>query len=130
MMNKSELNDLIPKDKFDIKRAENLNNYDIEDLRPILNDLLYCLADINWPIAEPVSNYLLKYTDKITDEIVAVLKTDDEVWKYWLIKVFGEKTTDEKLKQEIIRLATDPNESEKRDEIDIISQDIIEMRNW
>ncbi|MEJ8590159.1 DUF5071 domain-containing protein [Riemerella anatipestifer] len=86
--------------------------------------------DINWPIVVPVSNYLLKYTDKITDEIIVILKTDDEVWRYWLIKVFGEKTTDEKLKQEIIRLAFNANESEKRGEVDIICQDIIEMRNW
>ncbi|WP_260393543.1 DUF5071 domain-containing protein [Riemerella anatipestifer] len=96
----------------------------------MVNDLRYCLVDINWPIVVPVSNYLLKYTDKITDEIIVILKTDDEVWRYWLIKVFGEKTTDEKLKQEIIRLAFNANESEKRGEVDIICQDIIEMRNW
>lgn len=129
-MNLEELKELIPKDKFDKKRATELNNYSIEELRPIINDLLYCLADINWPISQPVSEYLLQHNNDITSEILEILKGNDEVWKYWLIQVFGAVTTDERLKNEIIRLSKFPTKSEQNEEVDLISKDIIEMRNW
>lgn len=123
------LKSLLPKDEHDIQAVEKWNRFAIDGIKPTVPDLLVWLQDLNWPVAQPIALFLLNFIDEITNEILKILQTDDEVWKYNLIHVFGENINDAKLKKEIIRLAKFPTDSEKSEEIDLISKKIIQKWN-
>ncbi|MCV9930701.1 DUF5071 domain-containing protein [Flavobacterium sp. LS1R47] len=122
--------DLIPKDKHDIQRAENLKNYSYSELKPIIPELLEWLQDFNWPVAKPISEYLKSINENISQEILAILKTNDGVWKYWIISIFGKITNDNFFRNEIIRIATNPTKDEVAEEVDKIADEIIIERGW
>jgi hypothetical protein len=122
--------DLIPKDKHDIQRAENLKNYSYSELKPIIPELLEWLQDLNWPVAKPISEYLKSINENISQEILAILKTNDSVWKYWIISIFGKITNDNFFRNEIIRIATNPTKDEVAEEVDKIADEIIIERGW
>jgi hypothetical protein len=122
--------DLIPKHKHDIERAENLKNYSYSELKPIIPELLEWLQDCNWPVAKPVSEYLVSINVNITNEILDVLNTNDQIWKYWIISIFGRITNDTFVRNEIIRIARNPTENESLEYVDEIANEIIKERGW
>ncbi|WP_213277098.1 DUF5071 domain-containing protein [Chryseobacterium indologenes] len=125
------IRDLIPKSKGDLSTAEKLTNYSYEELKEIIPNLLEWLQDMNWPVAKPVSEYLESINDKITTELLSILKSnDDEVWKYWIITIFGPITQSPIIKNEIIRTATSPTENEIIEEVDKVAKGIVNSRNW
>lgn len=124
------ITDLIPKNKSDIETAERLKNYSFEKIKPIIPNLLEWLQDMNWPVARPVANFLLSINDQITDEIIEVLKTQDEIWKYWIISTFGPITTSVEIRKEIERIANYPTKSERLEELEALSLEILKIRKW
>ncbi len=83
---------------------------------------------MNWPVAFPVSKYLISISENLTDEILIILKGDDPTWKYWTINLFGlnsNKPLDNKLIEEIQRIAIYPTFGEKQDEVDEIAKAVI-----
>lgn len=125
------ITDLIPKDKGDTETAEQLKNYSFEDIEPIIPDLLEWLQDMNWPVARPISEYLVSVADKITSHILAVLQDDDELWKYWMVVVFGNASErpDDLLMNEFKRMANHPTQSEIRDEVNEVALDVLKRWN-
>jgi hypothetical protein len=125
------IRDLIPKNKGDLSTAEILTNYSYEELKEIIPNLLEWLQDMNWPVAKPVSEYLESINDKITTELLSILKSnDDEVWKYWIITIFGPITQSPIIKNEIMRIATSPTENEIIEEVHQVAKGIVNSRNW
>jgi hypothetical protein len=124
------IQNLIPKHKFDIEIAEKLTDCAVEDIKPIIPSLLEWLQDMNWPIARPISKYLISINDQITNEILEVFKTKDEVWKYWIISNFGPITTSIEVRNEIERIAYHPTKNEQTEELDELSLEILKVRNW
>ena len=125
------IQDLIPKNKGDLSTAEKLKNYSYEDLKEIIPNLLEWLQDLNWPVAKPVSEYLESIHDKMTTELHDILKSnEDEVWKYWIITIFGPITESPVIKNEIIRIAISPTKNERIEEVDEVAKEIVSRRNW
>lgn len=125
------IKNLIPKNKGDLSAAEKLKNYSYEDLKEIIPNLLEWLQDFNWPVAKPVSEYLESIHDKITTELLAIVKSnEDEVWKYWIITIFGPIAQSPIIKNEIIRIATSPTKNEMIQEVDEVAKEIVTRRNW
>jgi len=75
----------IPKDKFDIQAVENLKNYTLEELDPILMDLLEWVQDINWPVAIPMSAFLKGIKRPLIPHIKKVFAGNDFIWIYWIL---------------------------------------------
>ena len=75
---------LLPKDKCDDEAVDHLNTLSSSEIQLLIPDLLTWLQDINWPIAMPIANMLLKQkTQKLAVEPVrGILRGKDEVWKY------------------------------------------------
>lgn len=121
---------LVPKDKFDIETAEKLNQYSVDDIRSIVPALLEWLQDANWPVAYPVKLYLEKHVKHIQNEILEVFKTDDTLWKYWILLLLGRGIDDERLIDEIKRIAVAPTNLEKKDEVDQIANELIAEKGW
>lgn len=125
------IKDLIPKNKGDLSTAEKLTNYSYDDVKEIIPNLLEWLQDFNWPVAKPVSEYLESINDKITTDLLSILRSnEDEVWKYWIITIFGPITQSPIIKNEIIRIATSPTKNEMIQEVDEVAKGIVNNRNW
>jgi len=83
------------------------------------------LQDINWPISGVMADNLLRYQDDIEDEIMFVLNTNDEVWKYWVISVFGNSTKSIKVQERILQIATSPTQNEINEEVNLVAIEVI-----
>jgi len=83
------IEDLIPKDKLDIETAEKLKLFSYEEIKPIVPNLLEWIQDMNWPVARTVAKYLITISEFLTNDIIEILNGRDEMWKYWVIGVFG-----------------------------------------
>lgn len=81
------LRTLIPKDKFDFAPFPELMEISEEEVKPILPDLLYWIADMNWPIAIEMVKVLARFPDSVIPLIKELLKPTekDEDWKYFVI---------------------------------------------
>jgi hypothetical protein len=119
---------LIPKDKFDIETVDRLSDYSFDEVRQIAPDLLTWIQDMSWPVAKPISKYLQSISEHLTEDIIKILKGTDDTWKYWTLHVFGLWTTkplDKKIIEEIKRIANSPTRRERDEEVDEIARRII-----
>ncbi|HLP21481.1 MAG TPA: DUF5071 domain-containing protein [Chitinophagales bacterium] len=123
------IRELIPKHKHDTLTAEKLKDYSYAEIKPIIPDLLEWIQDMNWPVARPVAAYLETLTEYISEDILEILKGDDEVWKYWTIMYLGAVTQDNEVLNEIKRIAHNPTKAEIIDEVDEEARRILEERN-
>ena len=112
-----DIRQLIPKHKDDQIVIEQLKKLSFEEVRPIVPDLLECLQDINWPIAGPIAEVLQPFTDKIVAEIIFVLKTNDGIWKLWVLTTLLRTTKNQILLKEIDRIARCPTRDEIEEEV-------------
>ena len=103
-----KLQQLIPKEKGDMEAVEILNAFTYAQVKPIIPQLLIWLQDMNWPVARPVAEYLRQFTEEISPELLNILQGDDEMWKYWIIDVFGSTTTNTAVIKEMERIAYNP----------------------
>lgn len=124
------LNELIPKDKGDLLPAYRLEDYTYEEIKSIIPQLIEWLQDMNWPVAGILAENLLRYQDDIEDEIMFVLNTNDEIWKYWVISVFGNSTKSKKIQERINQIATSPTQNEINEEVNIVAIEIIKFAKW
>ena len=118
---------LIPKDKSDIETAETLSNHSFKEVQPIIPDLLEWLQDGNWPVSKTVADFLISFTDDISQEILYILKGTDEVWKYWILIIFGKTITNEIVINEIKRIATNPTDGEFNERVNEIAIEITQL---
>ncbi|PKB42061.1 uncharacterized protein DUF5071 [Cellulophaga sp. RHA19] len=118
----------LPKHKGDTEAVANLKDYSYKQVKPIVPELLTWLQDLNWPIAGPIALYLQSIAEYITDDIIAILRGQDEVWKYWLVLVFGTNATAPiapKLLAEFKRIATQPTKAEIAEETQDLALEVI-----
>ncbi len=119
---------LIPKDKFDIETAHQLNQYSYQELKPIIPDLLEWLQDCNWPVSKPVAEYLLTVSEHLTDDIVRILRGNDDIWKYYILTVFfqdTDKTIDIKVIAELERMLENPTQGEEEEGVLVVAEEIM-----
>ncbi|CAA9200038.1 hypothetical protein FLA105534_02934 [Flavobacterium bizetiae] len=121
---KMDIKTLIPKDKFDFETVEKLTKYSFKDIEPIVPDLLEWLQDINWPISQPIAEFLIPFSEEIAPEILKILKGKDEIWKYWILTTFGKNIKNELVLQEINRIAKNPTQDEIDEGVDEIANEI------
>ncbi len=119
MIHDMDIKELIPKDKFDQKVIASLKKLSFEQLKPIIPDLLEWLQDMNWPIARPIADILEPFTEKLTPEIIEILKTDDGMWKLWILVTLGRTNTDPLLLNELERIARFPSKIEIEDGVNL-----------
>jgi hypothetical protein len=126
------MNELIPKHKDDFSPFEKLKNHSIEEIRPIIMDILYWLKDGNWPISSAVADLFEDKIDQIESEIIQILKSsDDEIWKYWVISRLlfqPDSTLPKSILNELTRIKTNPTIEEKREEVNLVAEEALECQ--
>jgi hypothetical protein len=122
----------IPKDKEDLDFVNELQSMKIEEIKDDIPRLLEWIQDGNWPQAPYIYNYLIPYVNNIEEEIINILRSDDEMWKYWLITglLYHSKFTPSvSIMAELKKLSTNPSDDEKEAEVDISALDVISKFN-
>lgn len=114
-----DIQNLIPKHKDDQQVIGPLKDLSFEQLEPIIPDLLVWLQDMNWPIAGLIADILKPFENRITAEIIKILKTDDDGWEWNVLTIFARNTTDPLLLTEIERIAKFPTKNEIDAEVDV-----------
>lgn len=79
---------LLPKDKFDDSNLDKIRQLNDDELEPIIFDLLEWLQDYNWPIADRILQILIARQSLALPYISKIFKSDDIIWKYWIMKLF------------------------------------------
>ena len=121
------LQHLLPRDKYDIGAVDRLAVEEYPAIAPLLPALLEWMQDLNWPVAQALQPFLANIGAPLAADIRLVLKTDDDVWKYWTVIciVAESKPLTLALLPELERLAGSPSDGEHEERIDIVAQNIL-----
>ena len=76
---------LLPKDKLDDSNLEKIKLLNDSDLSQITSELLTWTQDANWPIFPKIVEIIVVRQGLFISEISKVFRTDDLIWKYWIL---------------------------------------------
>jgi len=135
IMDNSQLEKLIPKDKFDFEPFPLLMEISEDEVKPILSSLLFCVADMNWPIATEMIKVLVRFSNSVVPHIKEVLmptETDEE-WKYFIISALIPKlpaNSQELLMESVKRIYDNPTNGEVQSEVWEMAKEYIESSRY
>jgi hypothetical protein len=121
---------LLPEDKFDINAIERILKLPEDEVAALIPKLLEWLQDANWPIAEPMSEFLATTDKLVIPHIVAVLRSNDSIWKYWCIRLLVPKLKPETasmLSVELMALANMPSAEDAREDVHVAAAEAIAL---
>ena len=127
----NDISKLVPKDKFDNSNMEVLKTIDIDKVKPILEQLLNWMQDINWPVAQELIKILPRFHFELISHIKIVFNSNDDDWKNWvlcLMKNFPRESV-LRLSSDIKRIAQYPTIGEMEAETNMYANEVIEIFN-
>ncbi|MED4544396.1 DUF5071 domain-containing protein [Lysinibacillus sphaericus] len=122
--------DYLPLNIYDVDKVEKLKKLDRNVLEPLLPDLLEYTQDMNWPVASGVVEILLTFPKEIVSHVQAILSSNDDNWKWFILHFLVIKLPVEsqvQFKQYLIRVAQTPTQNEIAEELDEIAKEIVDM---
>lgn len=84
---------------------------------------------MNWPQAPLIADYFSPHINEIQEELISILKSNDEIWKYWILHgliLHSEITPSQKILLEVKRVYLNASKQEKEEEVDVIAMEILE----
>jgi len=127
------IQDLIPTHKSDLQRAEAAIKAGYPAVEPILGRLIEWLQDYNWPVAHVLAPFLESVGAPLVPHIWHVLRTNDDIWKYWVIGILIQSLPKEaavEFRPELERLAYNPEPNERTEELDEQAREALEHFGW
>lgn len=122
----------IPNNPRDMRATKYLHSLPFDTIRNDVPKLLGWLQDMHWPVAPPIAVYLGPHLNEITQDLLAVLDSDDTMWKYWIIQNLLDYYPG-KLPDDIIntlkRIAVAPTAMEADDTVDEVARDLLNKIN-
>lgn len=122
------LRSYVPKDKHDIKAIERARLIGFPVLNPIIPELLTWLQDINWPVASECVKLLSHADSEIVPHIQSILRSDDSIWKYWILNALCPRLAPDilaTLRCDIKELTTDATQNDKAEEVDQAANELL-----
>ena len=118
---------LLPADKRDVDAVDRLSAHGYPAVEPLVPTLLEWMQDLNWPVAQALHPFLAKLGEPLAPHIRSILRTDDDVWKYWvLICVVAESPALLlALKPELEVLAERPTDGERDELVDELARNML-----
>ena len=123
-----DINNCIPKDKFDTAAIEQACQMGFPALNPFLSDLLKWVQDVNWPVAADTAALLSNAGPEILPYIKAILRSEDGAGKFWTIDLVVRNSNPDVLlglRSELVRLANSPTQNDQREDVSAIAQNIL-----
>lgn len=102
------LRDILPRDKADLAGVRMVAETGYPQIAPILPHLLSWLQDLNWPVSDPLAEYLSTLGMAVVDPIRQILAGDDDIWKYGVLRALVARMGDDvvrALRADLERLA-------------------------
>ena len=81
-----DIQSILPTNKYDVERARAIVDRGYPTVAPMLSDLLEWMRDYNWPVAQVLAPFLASIGEPLIPYVRTVLDTDDEMWKYWILR--------------------------------------------
>ncbi|MFZ6741640.1 DUF5071 domain-containing protein [Undibacterium sp. JH2W] len=103
------ISDLYPRSSHDHERVLAVIAAGPKAAEPMLEVLFMWLQDINYPIAMPIADFLITVGDPLIPHIKKILRSNDDMWIYWVLQYVVERLSPEHihaLKPELHQLAT------------------------
>ena len=124
---RADLAALLPLDKYDTAKLEQLVEVGYPDIEPLLPALLQWLQDGNWPIARRLSPILASVGLPLAPHVRTVLSSSDGAWKYWVLRTVVAASADLRgaLRPEIERIAHTPSKDEFAEEVDLYARELL-----
>ncbi|MEX3743621.1 DUF5071 domain-containing protein [Lysinibacillus xylanilyticus] len=122
------LEDLLPRHKFDNDSVEMIKKMDRDKILPLLPNLLEWIQDMNWPVAPSVLGLLLTFPEEIVPHVQDVLSSDDDNWKWFILHFLVIKLPVEsrvQFSEYLTRVAETTTHNELAEEIDEIAKEIL-----
>jgi len=110
----------IPQHKSDLTAVKHLQSFSFEFVKKDVPKLLECIQDMHWDIGWPVAKYLVPHVNEMTEDLLSILKTKDEEWKYNVIRCLiadSPNKPDPALIKIIKRIAEHPTPAEIEGEV-------------
>ena len=126
-----DINNCIPKDKFDTAAIERASQIGFPALNPILSDLLEWVQDANWPVAAETAVLLSNAGLEIRPHIKAILRSGDGIWKYWTIDLVVRSLDSDvllELRNDLVRLTENPTQDDQTEDVAALAQSILITR--
>ena len=124
----SYMENYIPRHKSDVQAIKNLRSRVFATIKADVPELLGCMQDMHWDIAQGVAEYLAPHVNEIRGELLFILNSNDEQWKFGIVSFLLAKSPN-KLDPELIavlkRVAEHPTKSESYEELDVKAKEII-----
>jgi desampylase len=123
-----EVRNLIPRSKSDVDIVPMIAEAGYPAIASILDDLMQWTADPNWPICVPLIEYLATLGEPIVGPIRRVLYGTDGGHKWMCLKGIVSVLTpvvQERLRDDLQRLAENPSEDDRMEEVDIEARKIL-----
>ncbi|MDM5246000.1 DUF5071 domain-containing protein [Lysinibacillus sp. G4S2] len=123
------LEDLLPRHKFDNDRVAMIKKMDRDKILPLLPNLLEWIQDMNWPVAPSVLELLLTFPEDIVPHVQGVLSSNDDSWKWFILKFLVIELPVEsrvQFREYLTRVAETPTHNELAEELDEIAKEILE----
>jgi hypothetical protein len=124
---------LIPTSKADVEHARAAVEAGYPEVDPILGELIEWLQDYTWPVAHVLAPFLASVGAPLVPHIWRVLRTDDGVWKYWVIGILIRElpeTLAAAFRPELVRLCYTPRPDERMEELDTQAREVLEHFGW
>jgi hypothetical protein len=119
----------LPADKHDVESVCRLENLDVASLGPLIPELLTWLQDMNWPVAGPVLQLMLKNLPLVTVPVASILRGEDDIWKSNCLEYLVNDMPHGQQKEltlELERLAIYPTASEMEEDAHLTAKAILD----
>ena len=130
---KDDLRHLVPIAKADLQRARAAVDAGYPQVAPILGELVGWLRDYDWPVAGILAPFLASVGTPLKPHIWSVLRSEDDIWKYWVIGLLVDalpKTDAEEFRPELERLYYSPEPHEVAEGLDEQARTILQKFDW
>jgi len=128
-----DLREIVPTDKSDVDRAEAAVAAGFPAVEPVLGVLVEWLQDANWPVARVLIPFLQSVGEPLIPHIWSVLRSDDLLWKYWVISLLIPALPRDAaalFRGELERLTYHPEPNERREELDQQASLALQKFGW
>lgn len=118
----------IPKTKDDRTAVNFLRLCSFGDIKDDVSVLLEWLQDLHWDVARDIGTYLAPYVNEISMELVKILSSNDNEWKFGVLtSLIAESKV--KLNKELLaalsRIAEHPSDGEINEELNTIAENMV-----
>ena len=123
-----DLVELIPDGKHDLDTVARAVEAGFPAVEPILSDLLECIQDRNWPIAQEIWPFLTSLGVPLAPHIEAVFEGSDDGWKYWCVSLVGglDSEAQQLLLPALTRIVEHPTPGEIKEEVALEARELLE----